>query len=126
MSKYRANTDNNSKLISFRLDRDTADYYSKRAKERGTTLSDYLRQIMTQGMIAESVLDVEQRMRAIVTEFGQTAGNGGTGGFPENVLMSIYTSEFLLTAIIEARNIQELYDAQDKAKVRIQKERGNS
>lgn len=125
MSKYRANTDNNSKLISLRLDRDTADYYSKRAKERGTTLSDFLRQTMTQGMIAESALDVEQRIRTVIAEIGQNAGNGGAGGLPENVLMSIYTSELLLTAIIEARNIQELYDAQDKAKARIQKERGN-
>lgn len=113
-------------IITLRLDKDTALYYRKRAKERGTTLSDFLRQTVVQGMIAETALDIEQRMRSVLAEMGQKSGGGGAATLPENVLMSLYTSEYLLTAIVEARNIQELYDAQNKAKAKIKREKGSS
>lgn len=109
--------------VNFRLDEDTALYYRKRAKEDGKTLSEFLRGMLVQGMIAESALDIEQRMRALITEMHAKNGASVHTQIPENVLQSIYTSEFLLTAIVEAKDIQQLYAAQDKATARIKKER---
>jgi hypothetical protein len=43
---------------------------------------------------------------------------------PDNALMSISTSQFQLTAIVAARDIQQLDTAQDKAKASIKKEQG--
>jgi hypothetical protein len=111
MPKKPANGEDGSKFIGLRLDRDTAAYYSKRAKERGTTLSEFLRTMIVQGMIAEMQIQT---------------GGGGSAKLPENALMSIYTSEQLLTKIVEARNPQDLYDAQDRAKAKIKREKGEA
>jgi hypothetical protein len=126
MPKKPANGEDGSKFIGLRLDRDTAAYYSKRAKERGTTLSEFLRTMIVQGMIAETALDVEQRMRVMLAEMQIQTGGGGSAKLPENALMSIYTSEQLLTKIVEARNPQDLYDAQDRAKAKIKREKGEA
>jgi hypothetical protein len=77
-------------------------------------------------MIAETALDVEQRMRVMLAEMQIQTGGGGSAKLPENALMSIYTSEQLLTKIVEARNPQDLYDAQDRAKAKIKREKGEA
>lgn len=82
--------------------------------------------MIVQGMIAETALDVEQRMRTLIGEMQVNAGGGGSAKLPENALLSIYTSEQLLTKIVEARNVQDLYEAQDKAKARIKREKGEA
>lgn len=126
MPKPTKDTADGSKFVGLRLDRDTAAYYSKRAKERGTTLSDFLRNMIVQGMIAETALDVEQRMRDMIGELQVRAGGGGTAQLPENALLSIYTTEQLLTKIVEQRNVQDLYDAQDKARAKLKREKGQA
>ena len=126
MPKTTKDTADGSKFVGLRLDRDTAAYYSKRAKERGTTLSDFLRNMIVQGMIAETALDVEQRMREMIGELQVRAGGGGTAQLPENALLSIYTTEQLLTKIVEQRNVQDLYDAQDKARAKLKREKGQA
>ena len=80
------------------------------------SLSDFLRNMIVQGMIAENALDIEQRMRAIIGEMQLRASSGGQAALPDAALLSLFTSEALLTAIVEARNVQDLYSAQDRAK----------
>lgn len=124
MAKLKANSDAPSQFVGLRLDRDTAQYYSKRAQERGSSLSEFLRNMIVQGMIADTALDVEQRLRAVLAEIGQPPQPADALRIPESVLQSIFTSEFLLSAIVESRNIQELYEAQNKARARIAREKG--
>lgn len=109
-------------IITLRLDKDTALYYRKRAKERGTTLSDFIRQTVVQGMISETALDIEQRMREVLSEIG-LSGKGNVVSLPEPVLRSIFLTEEILTKILEAKNIQDLYDAQDKVTAKLNKEK---
>lgn len=112
--------------INLLLDHDTALYYRKRAKEQGSTLSDFLRRTLVQGMIADTAQEIEERLLGVIAKSGANGGESRAVSIPENVLMSIYTSEQLLTAIVEARDIQQLYAAQDRARARIRRENGAS
>jgi hypothetical protein len=124
MPRIRRSDDSGSKFIGFRLDRDTADFYSKRAKANGSTLSEFLRNMIVQGMIAESAYEVEQRLRGLVDEIHAGRQTGDRAGIPDELLLSAFTSEHLLTAIVEARDIQKLYEAQDAAKARLAEFKG--
>lgn len=124
MPKIRNSDDSGSKFIGLRLDRDTAEFYSKRAKAAGTTLSGFLRNMIVQGMIAESAYEIEQRMRRLLDEIHAGGQTGDRAGIPDELLLSVFMSEYLLTAIIEARDIQKLYEAQDAAKARLAELKG--
>lgn len=126
MEKIKKNAADGVQIVTMRLDKETATYYRRRANERGVSFSDFLRNMIVQGMIAETALDVEQRMRAIIGEMQIKAVDGGSAKLSENALLSIYTSEQLLAKIVEARNVQDLYDAQNKAKARIKREKGDT
>jgi len=126
MAKPKKSVADDVQIVTMRLDKETATYYRRRANERGVSLSDFLRNMIVQGMIAETALDVEQRMRAMLDEMQLRAAGGGSAKLPENALLSIYTSEQLLTKIVETRNPQDLYDAQDRAKAKIKREKGEA
>lgn len=123
MPKIRFDKADTVERVTLRLDKDTALYYRKRAKEKGTTLSEFLRQAVMQGMIAESALDIEFRMKMMLDEINHYKENSVNLTIPENIVMSMYTCESILSKIVEQRNIQELYDAQDSAKERIKREK---
>lgn len=111
--------------FNIRLEDEVGDYYRRKAKEHGVSVSEHLRRLLTQGMIAETALEIEQRMRSLLDELSSMKGASyGAVEIPENVLKSIYLSEYLLTAIVEARDVQQLYAAQDKAAARVKQERG--
>lgn len=124
MPSIRRSDDSGSKFIGFRLDRDTADFYSKRAKANGSTLSEFLRNMIVQGMIAESAYEVELRLRGLVDEIKAGRQTGEQAEISDELLLSTFTSEHLLTAIVEARDIQKLYEAQDAAKARLAELKG--
>lgn len=121
MAKPKTSVSDDVQIVTMRLDKDTALYYRRRAKERGVSLSDFLRNLIVQGMIAENALDIEQRMRVMIGEMQLQGGSGGRADLPDSVLLSLFTSEALLTAIVEARNVQDLYAAQDRAKAKLQR-----
>lgn len=109
-------------VVSIRLDRETALYYRRRANEKGISLSEFLRNSIVQGMVAECVLDVEQRMKSVLVEMNEISQSTQQPAIPESLILSIYTCENLLSKIVGGTNIQELYEAQDKAKERLKKE----
>lgn len=121
MAKQKTSVAADVQIVTMRLDKDTALYYRRRAQERGMSLSDFLRNMIVQGMIAENALDIEQRMRAMIGEMQLQASNGSRADLPDSVLLSLFTSEALLTAIVEARNVQDLYAAQDRARAKLQR-----
>lgn len=123
MPKLKQSSQGLTQIIPVRMDRDTISYYRQRANEKGVSLSEFLRQNIVQGMIAESAADIEQRLQAMSAELTEKASGVGTLAIPESVLLSVYTCENILTKIIEARNIQELYDAQNRARDRLRTEK---
>jgi len=108
-----------SERINVRLDGETAALYRQKANERGMSVSEYLRQTLVQGVIAENVADIEERLTALIQQNAAAALPARTAELPESVLLSIFTSEALLAAIVEARDVQELYAAQQRARSRL-------
>lgn len=110
--------------FNIRLDEDTAGFYRTKANEHGTSISEFLRQTLVRGVIAENVQDIEQRMRRLLDEIRAGGPVGGKTEIPEELLLSVFTAEYMLTAIIEARDVQQLYDAQNKAKAKLKRMKG--
>jgi hypothetical protein len=111
--------------FNIRLDKGTAAFYRRRAKEAGMTVSDLLRKTLHEGVVAENVQDVEDRIKALITSIPSSVTSGAEG-VTEEIALSIITSEALLSAIVEAQDPQALYRAQDAARVKLRKLRGVS
>lgn len=110
--------------FNIRLDGDTASFYRTKANEHGISISEYLRQTLVQGVIAENVQDIEQRLRRLLDEIRTGGQGGGKVDIPEELLLSVFTAEHMLAAIVEAKDVQQLYDAQDKAKAKLKRMKG--
>lgn len=85
------------------------------------SLSEFLRQMIVQGVIAENVREIETRLQHTVDEICTRAQPASATVLPENVLLSLFTSEALLTVIVEERNPQKLYEAQEMAKRKLKR-----
>lgn len=110
--------------FNIRLDEDTARFYRTKANEHGISISEYLRQTLVQGVIAENVHEIEQRLRRVIDEIGAGAQGASQLVIPDEMLLSVFTSESMLTAIIEARDVQQLYEAQNTAKAKLARLKG--
>jgi hypothetical protein len=108
-----------SERTNIRLDAETMGFYRTKANEHGVSISEFMRQTLVQGVIAENVQDIEQRLRGLLDEIRQKDSGGGGYAVPDELLLSIFTSEYMLAAIIEARDVQQLYEAQNKAKAKL-------
>ena len=45
----------------------------------------------------------------------------GKVDIPDELLLSVFTAEYMLAAIVETKDVQKLYEAQDKAKAKIKR-----
>ncbi len=124
MQKTKSTVKGATKPITIRLDHDVEQFYRRKANEHGVALSEFLRQTLVQGVIAENVQEIEQRLRGLVDEIRLSGQTGGRAGIPDELLLSVFMSEHLLTAIVEARDIQKLYEAQDAAQARLAELKG--
>lgn len=124
MPKTHFSSKGPTRPITIRLEHDVEQFYRRKANEHGVSMAEYLRQTLVQGVIAENVFDIEQRMRRLLDEIHAGGQTGDRAGIPDELLLSVFMSEYLLTAIIEARDIQKLYEAQDAAKARLAELKG--
>lgn len=113
-----------SERFNIRLDGDTAGFYRTKANEHGISISEYLRQTLVQGVIAENVHEIEQRLKRVVDEIRASGNAGGQVAIPDELLLSVFTAEAMLAAIVEAKDTQSLYEAQDKAKAKLKRMKG--
>lgn len=114
-----------SDRFNIRLDKDTAAFYRRKAKEAGVTVSEFLRNTLHEGVVAENVQDVEDRIRARIASIPGSMESPGQG-LTDEIALSIITSEALLSAIVEAQDPQALYRAHDAARVKLRKIKGVS
>jgi hypothetical protein len=104
--------------INIRLDPEVAAFYRRKANEHGVSLSEYLRQTLVQGVITENIQDIEDRLLRVAEEI-KIPNSHESAQLPDELLLSIFTTEALLTAIVESRDTQQLYDAQNNARRRL-------
>ena len=110
--------------FNIRLDEDTAGFYRTKANEHGISISEFLRQTLVQGVIAENVQDIEQRLRRLLDEIRAGGQGGGKVEIPDELWLSVFTAEYMLAAIVEAKDVQQLYEAQNKAKAKLKRIKG--
>lgn len=113
-----------SERINIRLDRETMHFYRVRAHQHGVSVSEYLRQTLVQGVIAENVQEIEERLRRVVAEINAAGAAGSTVQVPDDLLLAVFASEAMLAAIVEARDVQALYDAQERARAKLKRLKG--
>ena len=63
-------------------------FYRKKANEHGISVSDYLRQMLIQGVIAENVQEIEWKLRQIIEEIKNNS-TSNSHKLPDKVLLSI-------------------------------------
>ena len=126
MPKSHSSSKGPTRPITIRLEHDVEQFYRRKANEHGVSMAEYLRQTLVQGVIAENVFEIEQRLRRLIAEIHAGGQTGDRTGISDELLLSAFTSEHLLTAIVEARDIQKLYEAQDAAKARLAELKGGT
>jgi len=105
-----------------RLDPDTLAFYKARANESGVSLSEYLRQTLTQGVITENVTVIEARLRKAGDEMLDKLGQAqGSRTMPILLQRALLETHAMLSKVVEAQDIQALYDAQKIAEARLAK-----
>ncbi len=110
---------------NIRLDPNTLAYYKRRANEGGVSLSEYLRQILTQGVMTETVSAIEARLRQAGDEIvAKVSNTRGGQGMPILLQRALLETHAMISKIVEAQSIQTLYDAQEIAKRRLEKLHG--
>ena len=112
-----------NKPITIRLPPDEEAFYRRRASDHGVSLSAFLTKTLVAGVIAENLLDVEDRIGRLIDTIPTERPAGG-GDLPEDLALSLFTCEALLTAIVQAQDHRTLYAAHDAAKAKIRKRKG--
>ena len=112
-----------STRFQIRLDEDSAAFYRRKAKEAGLSVSDLLRRLLHEGIVAENVQDVEERLRALIATTLASSARA-EGGIADDIALSVITAEALLTAIVGDQDPQALYKAQEAARAKFQRLKG--
>jgi plasmid stability protein len=103
-----------------RLDPDTLAFYKTRANEHGVSLSEYLRQLLTQGVTTETVSSIEARLNQAGDEIAaKVSRTQAAHSMPILLQRALLETHAMLTKIVEAQDIQALYDAQEIAKAKL-------
>jgi hypothetical protein len=119
MPRQKGTGKGSTERFNIRLDAETAAFYRTKANEHGITISEFLRQTLVQGIIAESVQEIENRLKSTVEALNSKAHDSSKSPLSDKILLSILNSEALLSAIVQAKDIQHLYTAQDSAKQKL-------
>jgi len=105
---------------NIRLDPDTLAFYKSRANEHGVSLSEYLRQLLTQGVTTETVASIEARLNHAGDEIAAKVSRTQTAhSMPILLQRALLETHAMLTKIVEAQDIQAVYDAQEIAKAKL-------
>ena len=103
-----------------RLDPDTLAFYKARANEHGVSLSEHLRQLLTQGVTTETVNNIEARLNHAGDEIvAKVSRAQATHSMPILLQRALLETHAMLTKIVEAQDIQALYDSQEIAKAKL-------
>ena len=125
MKKPGKNTSESIERITIRLDKTLASYYRKLANTKGKSVAEFIRESMMQGVIADNAYDFEKRMQTALTNMQNMVACKNLFIISKSGMKSIYVCENILSKIIGDRNMQDLYDAQNRAIGRITQEMEN-
>ena len=118
MPKTNASGKGRAKPTTIRLPDDEDAFYRRRAHEAGLTLNAYLSKLLLEGAVAEKVHEfaetLDQKIAALAA-----VGKAERDGVPDEILLSIMTSEALLAEIVSAQDVRVVNRAREAAKARM-------
>lgn len=123
MPRIKGRADTLGKPIAIRLPPDEETYYRKQAAAHRMSLNAYLAKLLVEGAVAEKAAEFGELMDQKIAEFAALRPVTG-GGLPDELMLSIITSEALLASVVSAQDVQLLYQAQDAAKTKFRKIKG--
>lgn len=123
MPKLGAKKTTSKGMTTIRMEPEEKLFYQRRAQQHGMSLSDYLKHLQVKGLTAEQVEEMQAPISQLLERLSSAGGNEKSENMPETVLLSIFTIEEMLTSIVTARDVQALYEAQNKAKIKLGKMR---
>ena len=123
MPRQKGGGKGREKPVTIRLPDDEDAFYRRKANEAGLSLNAYLTKLLVEGAVAEKVHEFEERMNEKIAELAAVKAGGG-GGIPDELMLSIITSEALLASVISTQDPQALYQAQEAARAKFRKMKG--
>jgi hypothetical protein len=120
MPKLRTGASLLGQPITIRLPADEEAFYRQQAARHRMPLSGFLAKMLVQGVIAENLLDVEERIGRLVASIPAELPTR-SAVVSDDLALSLFTCEALLTAIVQAQDYRTLYAAQDAAKAHLKK-----
>jgi hypothetical protein len=107
--------------LRVRLPPDEEAYFRAQAALHRMPISGYLTKLLIQGATAESAAEIGDRMQQMIDTLNSKAQTGDSASMYEHIALSAFTSEALLTAILQKQDVSTLYDAQDAARAKLNK-----
>lgn len=123
MPRIKGKADTLGKPIAIRLPPDEEAYYRKQSAAHRMSLNAYLTKLLVEGAVAEKAAEFGELMDKKISEFAAMRPTTG-GGVPDELMLSIITSEALLASIISVQDPQALYQAQEAARAKLRKMKG--
>ena len=111
--------------ISVRLPIEEEAFYREEAGKAKMTLTAFITKRLIAGAILETGNDFEERVRTLIAEI-PSLPTSSLSGLDRASQLSLFTCEALLTAIVQAQNPKTVQAAQDAAKARLLKVRGEA
>ena len=108
-----------TEVVTIRMEMEVAAFYRGKANEAGLSLAEFIRQTLMAGITAESLTAIESRLGEILEKSTRLAESVVDAKFPREAWKTLFTTEALLTKIVESRNPSDLYEAQEMAKKRL-------
>jgi len=119
MPKIRGFSKGPTKLRTIRFDIETDAFYASKANEAGLPVSEYIRNLLVQGVIAESVQNIEARLSAFIDKIGGVTRHTDTQYLGENIRGSVFLSEAILGLMVAQSNPAQLKEAEQYADSRV-------
>lgn len=127
MPRPRGSGKGETARINIRLDQETEAFYKRKANESGVSLSQFLRDTLIQGIVAEGVIEIDARLQRKI-DAAMEAADKLIQQRTMHVMLerAVLESHALLEKIVESQDVQALYRAQEIAKKRFQQMRDGS
>lgn len=108
-----------SARVTLRLDREADAFFRSQANRHGKSLSDYLKSLLMEGLVAMRIEEVEERLTALIEKVPASQPGQSGAGFSSEGLLALFTIEAALEEILRQRDPAAWIKVLDKARRRM-------
>lgn len=105
--------------VTVRLGADELAFFRREANLHGRPLATHIAMLLSEGVITQRVIEIESRLEALIRRFPDGLSSAAALPIPDELLFSVFVAEAMLVAIVEQRDTQALYAAQQVARRKV-------